>query len=315
VGWRLIFTLPEKMCSEAFVREFSSFDEADARALDQERARMTTEYEFADELKDSCKYCAVIGRFKYRDEMIRGVLPTSDEPTATVTFIEFGGRTYAVTAAHVIGAFEKLREKEGIGVEGYFCPAKPGVAILGPFVQPLDDFQGRRPDVAICPVNSNLPPRIGKRAFVVVSGNEPKCPVSHAMATGFPTAGKWDVVKSGGVTLRMQCFQAVADGIGNSGDSDQIQFYSELPQRPELGSLSGLSGGPVFWTVSTPIGDSSRASRALSSHSLPTFGVAVGRGRRTDVIFRTQAVVHGLRSCRDAGRTSPCRGRSASRMA
>jgi hypothetical protein len=215
---------------------------------------MTTEYEFADELRDSCKYCAVIGRFKYRDEMMRGMLPTSDEPTATVTFVEFGGRTYAVTAAHVIGAFEKLREKEGIRFEGYFCPAKPGVAIVGPFVQPLEDFQGRRPDVAICPVNSDFPARIGKRAFVVANGNEPKFPVSHAMATGFPTAGKWDVVKSGGVTLRMQCFEAVAEGIGNSGDSDQIQFYSELPQRPELGSLSGLSGGPVFWSAGAKFG-------------------------------------------------------------
>ena len=214
---------------------------------------MTTEYVFADQAMNSCEYCAVIGRYKYRAEMMRGVLPTPDEPTATVSFIEFGGRTYAVTAAHVINTFENQREKEGIRFEGYFCPAKPGVAILGPFVQPPEDFQGRRPDVAICPVDSLLPPHIGKRPFVVVRGADPTLPVSHAMAIGFPTAAKHDFVDAHGVKLRMQCVQAVAEGVGFGG-SDQVQFYSELERLPESGSLSGMSGGPVLWSTDTNFG-------------------------------------------------------------
>ncbi len=214
---------------------------------------MIVEYPIADEVMNSCRYCATIGRFKFRVEMMRGVLPTPDEPTATVTFVTFEGKTYAVTAAHVISTFENLCGKEGIRFEGYFCPAKPGIAILGPFIQPPEDFQGRRPDVAICPVDSRLPAHIGKEAFVVVREGDATLPVAHAMATGFPTTSKENFVDGNGARLQMQCVQAVAEGVG-SGGGDQLQFYSELLHAPKTGSLSGMSGGPVMWSTEEEFG-------------------------------------------------------------
>ena len=75
---------------------------------------MSSQFIFADELRNACLYCALIGRLKYREELLRGVLPTEMEPTATVTFIRIDGNTYAVTAAHVISIFEELRASDGI---------------------------------------------------------------------------------------------------------------------------------------------------------------------------------------------------------
>jgi hypothetical protein len=215
---------------------------------------MSSQFIFADELRNACLYCALIGRLKYREELLRGVLPTEMEPTATVTFIRIDGNTYAVTAAHVISIFEELRASDGTPSEGYFCPARPGVAILGPFIRPLEDALGHRPDIAICPVDSSLPSYIGKQAFVVRRGNEPSFPISHAMATGFPTASKFDVVEAGAVRLRMQCVDAVAEGVGSVDNNDQVQFFSEIGEAPEIHSLSGMSGGPVFWSTETTFG-------------------------------------------------------------
>ena len=214
---------------------------------------MTEQHPIADDVMKACRHCATIGRFKFRTEMLRGVLPTADEPTATVTFVSFEGRTYAVTANHVIETFENLSKRDGVSFEGYFCPAKPGIAILGPFVRPPEDFQGRRPDVAISIIDPRLPPHIGKEAFVIDPQGDAIFPVSHAMATGFPTTSKLDHDDGMGARLRMQCVQALAEGVGSTG-GDQVQFFSELEKEPTTGSLSGMSGGPVMWSSEEKFG-------------------------------------------------------------
>lgn len=178
---------------------------------------------------------------------MRGMLPRPEEPTATVTFVAFEGRCYAVTAAHVISTFERMRTDEGIRFEGYFCPVGRGVAILGPFLQPPEDFTGRRPDIAICPIDARLPAHVSKEAFNVLPEGDAQFPISHALATGFPTASKDDYDDGVGARLRMQCVQALAEGVG-LGSGDQLQFYSELDHVPTSGSLSGMSGGPVMWS-------------------------------------------------------------------
>ena len=52
----------------------------------------------------------------------------------------------------------------------------------------------------------------------------------------------------------MPCVEAVAEGVGSDGSSDQVQFFSEIEDRPETGSLSGMSGGPVFWSTDAKYG-------------------------------------------------------------
>jgi hypothetical protein len=68
-------------------------------------------FELADELAEAGKFCATLTRAKTKDFMRHGFVPEVDDPTATVTFILFEGKTYAVTAGHVIDIFKpRLRQ-------------------------------------------------------------------------------------------------------------------------------------------------------------------------------------------------------------
>ncbi len=46
----------------------------------------------------------------------------------------------------------------------------------------------------------------------------------------------------------MQCVHAIAEGVGTPEGADQFQFFSQIESQPESGSLSGISGGPAFWS-------------------------------------------------------------------
>ena len=205
------------------------------------------EYPFSDALLSACEYAATIARnrFQYPVRMI----PEAFSETATVTFIEIKNKTYAVTARHVIESFRKLAKQEGCEHEGYFCCQSPGVCIPGPFLTPPADYLYRPPDIAICPISTELPGYIGKKTFQIRAKDDAKWPVSHALAIGFPTAQKHDRKDQyGNIQMALPCVQAVAKALNSDGSSDQVQFYSEITKRPEIGSLSGMSGGPVFWS-------------------------------------------------------------------
>lgn len=206
------------------------------------------DYPLADAVIDTCRHVATIARLKYQG-LERGLVPPADSATATVTFVKVKDKTYAVTAHHVIAALDTLAMRDGKQFEGYLCLQSPGVTILGPFLTPPPDFPDPPPDIAMCPVDKRLPGRIGKVPFEVLPQHDAKWPVSHAVAVGFPTVEKHDRQdEQGGVRLAMPCVHAVAEGLNSSGSSDQVQFHSEILDRPKVVSLSGMSGGPVFWS-------------------------------------------------------------------
>ncbi len=211
-------------------------------------------YPIADDLMKAGKFCAAISRFEYRTDIAnskslrRGGVPYENEPTATVTFIEYEKRTYAFTAKHVVDILDKLDISEGKASKGYFCPNKKGVAILGPFITPKAGYLEKAVDIAICPIDSKLPEYIGKVAYKFSECDDNSSSISHALAVGFPTISKKDIEKNGQTRLSMQCVHALAEDVGGSLDSDQMQFFSEIENAPEHSDLSGMSGGPVFWS-------------------------------------------------------------------
>lgn len=209
------------------------------------------QYPVSDELIKAGQHAATISRLKYRG-LERLLVPDARSETATVTFIQYGRSTYAVTARHVIQTFDNLAKNDGLLFQGYSCVQNPGVAILGPFLTPPANYPDREPDIAICPIHEQLPGKIGKVPFDIRRQDDATWPVSHALAVGFPTVEKHDVKDELGRTrLALPCVHAVAEGLNSSGSSDQVQFHSELSHKPSVVSLSGMSGGPVFWTDGT----------------------------------------------------------------
>lgn len=207
-----------------------------------------------DEVLAACKYAATISRFKFHG-MDRRLIPLPAVKTATVTFIEINYKTYAVTAHHVIKHFQKHAREEGREHEGFYCLQSPGVVIEGPFLTPPANYPEKSPDIAICPIDRRLPSYIGKEAFVVRPEDDPEWPVSHAVAFGFPTEEKDNIKDEHGNTrLAMPCIHMLAEGVESDGQGDEVRFYSSLPEPPAVQNLSGMSGGPAFWTDESSYG-------------------------------------------------------------
>lgn len=202
---------------------------------------------FADPLKTACRHCATIARARTAEMFKRRLVPRQDDDTATVTFIKLEGRTYAVTAWHVIEIFCRQAVKDNVAPEAYVLPAAPGVILQPPLLRPPALYMMRQPDIGLRRVPDDLPGQIGKEAFEVRKTPAPTFPISHALAVGFPTASKRPHAESGGKRLELPCVWAVAEGVGGP-KADQVQFFSELEQAPEGEALSGMSGGPVFWS-------------------------------------------------------------------
>jgi hypothetical protein len=69
---------------------------------------------FADEMLHAGKFCATIARALAADFHRRRFIPRPTDDTATVSFVKFDGKTYAVTARHVIERFAAQAAAEGI---------------------------------------------------------------------------------------------------------------------------------------------------------------------------------------------------------
>lgn len=206
------------------------------------------QFAVADELEDACKYCATFARAKIAGWWKDGRIPAPDDPTATVTFVKLADRTYAVTAKHVINFFGQAAIADKTDPEGYFVPVNKGVDIHPPFIQPPKPWTSAIPDIALRPIHQDLPAYIGKVAFELTRDAAPH-PLAFGLAVGFPTKSKSTKQDMAGQKQAvLPCVQAVASAVSAHKESDQLQFWSELQNLPPLESLSGMSGGPVFWS-------------------------------------------------------------------
>lgn len=202
-------------------------------------------FESHPDLESACKYAATLAA--YPCDLSRGFVPAEDEPTGTVTFLEIEGKTYALTAKHVVDVLNDRCMKLGIPEGSFFAPKDPGLQIQGPFLVPPRNAAARSdPDVALRPVDSRLPGHIGKGAFVVSQSNCAPQGFLHGRAVGFPSMLKKDTEDNGSMYSAMQCVHAIAKRVHQS--ADQTIFRSEIPKPYDIASLSGMSGGPVFWS-------------------------------------------------------------------
>lgn len=203
-----------------------------------------------DLLTSGCRYCATLSYFSWDPTALveRSFIPEADAPTATATFVRIEGKLYAFTAQHVVRQFTEHAKSKGQLEPLYVVPTGKGVSLSAPFVQVPQGFNGFRKDIAMMPLSDQHLERIGKHALDISDGSVPAFPLPSASAFGFPTAEKKDVAGHLGTHLAMQCVQAIAVGVTTYQDADQVQFFSEIERMPNVASLSGMSGGPVFWS-------------------------------------------------------------------
>jgi hypothetical protein len=198
-----------------------------------------------DDLDGASKHAATLAAHFLRPG--GGFAPLPGELTGTVTFLEIRGKTYALTAAHVIDQLDTIAMQHGMPKGSFIVPKAPGYSISGPFLQVRPGLpSSRTPDVAIRPVNPKLITSLGKVAFVIRENSSPADNISHGIAVGYPTRSKEYVSDPHGKYVAMQSVHAIAKCTGHS--LDQFIFRSELKEWPATASLSGMSGGPVFWS-------------------------------------------------------------------
>jgi hypothetical protein len=168
-----------------------------------------------------------------------------DLPNGTLTFISLDGGHYAVTCQHVV---DKVRANvERFGSKTYhLATLKDGIYSIGDeFKQPSAPLGSSGfLDIAIERIPPDFPAKIGKR-FLTLLPSMPKAPenVPFAVGFGFPTGDKSVLTDERGELLQMPCVQTLAEGI-TSG----TRFLSLLSEVPTTAHLSGMSGGPAFWS-------------------------------------------------------------------
>jgi hypothetical protein len=169
----------------------------------------------------------------------------------TLTFIEHDGLHYGVTCWHVIEALHNRTTKYGAGK--FICATlKDGTyGVEDTFQRPSALFgRNNQPDIAVAKLPGDFPTKIGKRYFLLQpeTGHRPN-PLQYAMAFGFPSEEKENLYEGTGYRVAMPCAHAVAEGMGG-----ETQFLSTLNDEPKIGHLSGMSGGPVFWSTADHFG-------------------------------------------------------------
>lgn len=212
---------------------------------------MSPQFEFADELQRASRHCATIGRAQLGRFFERGLVPRRGDATATVSFIRFEGKTYAVTAKHVIETFLRQARLENAGPEPFSVPSGIGALIQPPFIFPLGRHGESDPDIALREVQHDFPAHVGKIAFEFNREPRPAYPIKFAVAVGFPTLAKIERLDG---RIAMPCVHAIAEGLSAPEHADQIQFFSEIERAPEIISLSGMSGGLSLWSTPDRLG-------------------------------------------------------------
>jgi hypothetical protein len=193
---------------------------------------------------NACKHCAPLFIVRQHIE----VAPRAEDPSATLTFIKFQGRTYGITCKHVVTTLrDRIKESGSEFSHTFFIALKRHHVVQDRFFIPPGDWVTPEPDIAIRELIPDFPAHVGKIALDIDANPVPALSeVSFAIAVGFPDRLKTQTPSSLGYQLAMPCVHAVADNISKAGPS--FTLFSELQATPNIRDLSGMSGGPIYWS-------------------------------------------------------------------
>lgn len=207
-------------------------------------------FEMADGIKEARKFCTAFGIVPKQTEYVPQLLNAGMD-NGTLTFIEHGNDYFAVTCKHVVEVMRFRNKKYG---EGSYVLAtlKDGTYLLGDEFHIPSSPAGSHVDldIAIAHIPRDFPAQIGKRFLKLAAANDERpIPLKYAIAVGFPTGDKTETYGPDGYRVVMPCVQATAEAMVS-----ERQFLSILSDAPATGDLSGMSGGPVFWSTADDFG-------------------------------------------------------------
>ena len=197
--------------------------------------------------KEACKHSAALFLVKAQVNF----RPSVEYRNGTITFIRMNNIVYGVTCRHVIEALrQKIKERN----DPLLCFAtlvSETYYMVDRFRFPLadDPYIGEPPDIAIQQVRPGLCDSIGKVPIEIdVMRDVKDDELTHALAVGFPeeNVSECERDKFGGYKLGMSCVHALAQ-IENRTPQEFL-MHSDLDIEPETINLSGMSGGPIFWS-------------------------------------------------------------------
>ena len=208
-------------------------------------------YVVSDEfLSNACKHCAPLFIIRHQVEMA----PKADDPSATITFIRFRERTFGITCKHVVKMLQgRIKESGNPFSHTFFIALKKHHVVQDRFLVPPGDWITPEPDIAIRELHPDFAEYVGKSALdVQTCVVPPLSAVAFAVAVGFPDRLKEQISEGPGYRLSMLCVHAVAENRSTQGHS--FSLFSELESTPAIRDLSGLSGGPIYWSNESEYG-------------------------------------------------------------
>ncbi len=217
--------------------------------------------------------------------LLRGKWPSLDDESATLTLVLHKGAVYGLTAYHVV--------RRAIEVRASPATVRNVIQKLEArgFIQPQATVpNGSRPDIGIHPLSPDFLERLcGKAASVSVHHSDAP---SHGIAVGFPTRRRSALLLPiGGGFIESTGVHAVSEM--SSWSESTFLCASALPDGANEEELSGMSGGPIFWTSEDDyilLGIITDAPTIVPGSSEPSEG-SLGGGPR--LIFRGERVTCG----------------------
>lgn len=210
---------------------------------------MNNDFSVSGELNNKgCKHCAALFLIKPKV----GFKPKAEYRNGTITFIKYNGVTYGVTCKHVVEALRNKKEELNDSGLCFATIVKRNIFIIDRFQTPPPDdpFTQDEPDIAIQQIHHSLCKNIGKEPFDLTESSEKDdMAILHGVTIGFPEekVTEKSIHDFPDYQIQMPCVHAVAKL--NKLHDNEFTLFSELDVLPETINLSGMSGGPIFWST------------------------------------------------------------------
>ncbi|MDD5090739.1 MAG: hypothetical protein PHQ23_07455 [Candidatus Wallbacteria bacterium] len=176
--------------------------------------------------------------------------PSEKDQNATLTLISSDGKYYGLTCKHVI---EHFRAKNKIDFSySLMTVANRPSEIIDDFIFPDGDCLQENPDIAVCELTSEFIEHINKTPIDLDNSSQQPSDIDFGFACGFPTKIKESTKLGDFIQMSMPMLYIVA-GI-DSFPAQRFKLYSELSKAPDYDDFSGMSGGPMFWSVEDAYG-------------------------------------------------------------